>query len=177
MTKDVRAVTADATLQELAEFFIEENVSGAPVVDGGRLVGVVSATDLVAFDADGRGVPTYEALPSSDLDESAPEPATGASGDFFTDPWDDARLPIRTRLSAGGSLWSSLQDQTVADVMTRELLTMAESSRVAAAAQAMLEAGVHRLLVMDGEELVGLVTTTDIVRAVAEHGLRTSDET
>ena len=174
MTTNVKAVAVDATLQELAEFFIEENVSGAPVLQGDRLVGVVSVTDLVEFDADGRGIPAYEALPTDDADDGDEDPGESTSPGFFTDPWDEARVPVRTQLSAGGALWSSLQDQTVADVMTRDLLTMSGTSDVSAAARSMLDSGVHRLLVMDGENLAGLVTMTDIVRAVAERGLGAS---
>jgi CBS domain-containing protein len=45
-------------------------------------------------------------------------------------------------------------------------------SSVAAAAEQMKSAGVHRLLVIDDGELVGIITSTDVARAVAEHGLR-----
>jgi predicted transcriptional regulator len=52
MTPAVKAVNAEATLKDLAEFFMEENVSGAPVLSSDRLVGVVSVTDLIEFDAE-----------------------------------------------------------------------------------------------------------------------------
>jgi CBS domain-containing protein len=35
----------------------------------------------------------------------------------------------------------------------------------------MKRAGIHRMFVMEGERLVGIVTTMDIARAVAEHKL------
>ncbi len=175
MTADVHAVSSDATLQELAEFFTEENVSGAPVLDGEKLVGVVSVTDLIEFDADGRGVPRYEAIETDEFNEEARDPAAPTAPGFFTDPWDDARVRVRSRLSAGGALWSSLQDQTVADVMTRDLLTMPATAEVGDAARSMMKAGVHRLLVMEGADLAGVVTTTDIVRAVARYGLGSKD--
>ncbi|MDH3734944.1 MAG: CBS domain-containing protein [Gemmatimonadota bacterium] len=170
MTPGVRCVDADATLRELAEFLIEEDVSGAPVVAGGALVGVVSVTDLVAFDADGRGVPVYESVGPDESGMSDEDP-TPRSSAFFADPWDDGRESVRTRLSVGGPIWSSLDDRTIDEVMTRDLLTMPASADVQDAAAAMVEAGVHRLLVMKGDQLLGVVTTTDVVRAVAEKGL------
>ena len=55
--------------------------------------------------------------------------------------------------------------------MTRSVCALASTTPVREAAECMLRAGVHRVLVMDDEELIGVVTTTDIVKAVAQHGL------
>ena len=47
MNTQVLAVRADMTVNELASFLIEHQITGAPVLDRcGRLVGVVSETDL-----------------------------------------------------------------------------------------------------------------------------------
>ena len=46
MTKDPRTVTADAGVQETARLMQQEDVGMLPVVDGGRLVGVVTDRDL-----------------------------------------------------------------------------------------------------------------------------------
>ena len=47
MTRDVLTVRPDMTLTELDEHLVEANVSGAPVVEDGQLVGIVSQTDIV----------------------------------------------------------------------------------------------------------------------------------
>ena len=169
MTQTVKAVRADATLKELAEFFVEESVSGAPVVSSEKLVGVVSVTDLIEFDAEARGAPTYEAVGATNDGEDWP--AGERSATFFSDPWDADRMPISARLETAGALWNSLEEHTVEDVMTRRLLTLPSQAGVDQAARLMVDAGVHRVLVMDGDILAGVVTTTDIVRAVAAHGL------
>ena len=58
---------------------------------------------------------------------------------------------------------------TVADVMTPNPITMAESATLASAAQAMREADIGGVLVMRDNELRGIVTDRDIVvRAVAD---------
>jgi CBS domain-containing protein len=170
MTSAVKAVSADATLKELAEFFIEESVSGAPVLSSDRLVGVVSVTDLIEFDAEVRGEPAYEAVASATNGEEE-WPAADRSAAYFSDPWDEDRVPISARLGNAGAVWNSLEEHTVGDIMTRQLLTLPSHADVREAARLMVGAGVHRVLVMDGEELAGVVTTTDIVRAVATHGL------
>lgn len=61
-----------------------------------------------------------------------------------------------------------LEDTTVADVMTRQVLTVLEGTSLVEAAKLMVTAGVHRVPVVSPEgALVGLVTTSDFVRWVA----------
>jgi CBS domain-containing protein len=55
----------------------------------------------------------------------------------------------------------------VGDLMTRVPKTIAPDADIKLAAQEMLYLDVHRLLVVDGDELVGIISQSDIVRAVA----------
>ena len=59
----------------------------------------------------------------------------------------------------------------MADVMTRRVISLGREATVREAAELMLKADVHRILVMEEDELVGLVTTTDILKAVSQHGI------
>jgi len=59
----------------------------------------------------------------------------------------------------------------VRDIMTPRPLTVSSDADVREAAQQMLYAEVHRLFVTSGNQLVGVISTTDIVRAVAVGGL------
>jgi CBS domain-containing protein len=53
------------------------------------------------------------------------------------------------------------------DIMTRKLLTIHPEADVRDAARQMLYADVHRLFVVSGDRLAGVISTTDIVGAVA----------
>jgi predicted transcriptional regulator len=55
----------------------------------------------------------------------------------------------------------------VRDLMTPRPLTIGPDAEVKEAAQQMLYADVHRLFVTEGERLLGVISTTDIMRAVA----------
>jgi CBS domain-containing protein len=55
--------------------------------------------------------------------------------------------------------------------MNRAVCAVGPDDDIAEAAGRMMRAGVHRLLVLDGPRLLGIVTATDIVRAVADHRL------
>jgi predicted transcriptional regulator len=48
MTRGVVTVSPAMELKDLARLLAEKEISGVPVVDGGRLIGVVSETDLLA---------------------------------------------------------------------------------------------------------------------------------
>jgi CBS domain-containing protein len=62
--------------------------------------------------------------------------------------------------------WSRL---AVRDVMTRPAVTVRRSTTLEDAARLMSEQKIHRLVVVDAEdEPVGVVSTTDLVRAVAQ---------
>lgn len=60
-----------------------------------------------------------------------------------------------------------LENTSVRDIMTPRPFTIAPSEDVREAARQMLYADVHRLFVAEGDKVVGIISTTDIVRAVA----------
>ena len=47
MTRDPRTVRPDAPLVDVARLMIEHRFSGVPVVDGARLVGILTETDIL----------------------------------------------------------------------------------------------------------------------------------
>lgn len=180
MTTDVVTVSPELTLREAMDLLATRHLSGAPVVTGNKVVGVVSLTDLAAFAAEMPGVPT-ERPQALDLAEFEGDDATTewVEGEeppslFFLDQWADAGADSAERMAEpGGPEWNALEEHTVAEVMTRKVCKLPPSTRVDRAAEFMREAAVHRVLVMTGNELVGLVTTKDIANAVADHQLVT----
>ncbi len=57
MTDSVVTVDPEDSLRDAVETFRAEDVSGAPVTRGDELVGVVSVTDILEFQATHPGVP------------------------------------------------------------------------------------------------------------------------
>ena len=174
MTTDVVTVSPETTLREAAELLASRHLGGAPVTVGDHVVGVVSLHDLVAFEA---------AAPSPrPQDESGPaewedwnEKPDWAAGDdpiarFFTDVWIGSGGEVATRMAEPATPdWDPLTDRTVAEVMTRRAIALPPTADVSTAAERMRRAGIHRALVMDGRKLLGIVTTMDLTRAVADH--------
>jgi CBS domain-containing protein len=48
MTKDVLFLTPESTLDEADEFFTEKGINHLPVLDDGRLVGLVTRVDILS---------------------------------------------------------------------------------------------------------------------------------
>jgi CBS domain-containing protein len=47
MTKDVATVAPDTELRDIAALLVRQRISGVPVVEAGRVVGVVSERDIL----------------------------------------------------------------------------------------------------------------------------------
>jgi CBS domain-containing protein len=176
MTREVLSVTPETTLREAAELFVSRHVSGAPVVEGRKVVGVVSATDVLEFVATNPPVPRQR-VDRREIGEwaerPAPEPDDAAPGSYFADLWDDAGAESTQRFAdSEGPEWDVFAEHTVQEVMTRAVCSLPSTQSIAAAAEYMKTAGVHRLLVVDQGELVGIITSSDIARVVADHKLQ-----
>ena len=176
MTADVLTLSPATTLREAAELLATHHVGGVPVVAGQNVVGVVSLTDIADFEANVPAVPSErtDQVEWGDFTEeprdyeSEAEPA----GTFFTELWTDVGAELDTRFDAvRSSEWDLLGEHTVDEVMSRSIRSMSPDAEVDAAAYQMQELGIHRVLVMDHGKLLGIVTTMDIAKAVAEHKL------
>ncbi|HET7458854.1 MAG TPA: CBS domain-containing protein [Gemmatimonadaceae bacterium] len=174
MTADVVTVTPDTTLREAAELLAHNHVSGAPVVVGQKVVGVVSATDLIEFMSSNRETPLteYEAAAETEDSGRPTESADEPPAIFFTELWTDVGGESADRpVDAAGPQGDTLSEHTVEEVMTREVRSLAPDLPATAAADFMRSAAVHRVLVMEQGRLVGIVTALDVARAAAEHRL------
>jgi CBS domain-containing protein len=148
MARDVFTVSPDLVLLELERELAAHRITGAPVLDHGRLVGIVSRADIDArmFREQSRSAAAALFYQQSDLDgPAAPEPS---------DP--------------SAAALESLRHLHVRDVMTRELLAVAPEDSLPEVARVMRDRRVHRVLVLEAGRLVGIVSSFDVVRAVAE---------
>jgi CBS domain-containing protein len=176
MTTDVMTMSPDLPLRRAIELFTVQHVSGAPVAVGDRVVGVLSTSDILSFESLTPGVTERAELELEDWER----PAEWQEGEeppaaFFSEQWADAVADVLERFASPASLEGDpLAEHTVGEAMTRAVCSIVSSADVYAAADYMVRAGVHRLLVMDGDRLAGILSSIDIVRAVALHRLVTA---
>jgi predicted transcriptional regulator len=145
MNPDVMTVADEMTTGELARYLSEREISGAPVVDNqGHLIGVVSMTDI------GR----YMAEPS--------ELESTRDSEFYRDSAGEVTLEDY------GQRYVEQSAATVRDVMTPVVHQVPANATVAEAARVMVREHIHRLVVTQGTQPVGIITSMDLLRVVGE---------
>jgi CBS domain-containing protein len=173
MTSDVFTLSPDLSVRDAMDELTSRHISGAPVVSAGKVIGVVSLTDLAECAAGTPGVPTQrpELAEWGGFDESV-EWVEGEQppAEFYTEMWDDAGADVAQRMTGSdGPEWNVLEEHTVDETMNRKVCALPPDTPVEQAADVMRRAAIHRVLVMDDGKLLGVVTTKDITDAVADH--------
>ena len=172
MTADPITLDPDATLREAAERLTASHISGAPVVHGECVVGMLSLSDIVEFVAVTPGRPVDGQAQGMDelFDDSEGE---GVSA-FYSDIGGGNVADVAERMQIGDrSEWDVLGEHTVSEIMTQMVFSLPPDAAVEAAAEYMGRAEVHRILALERGRLVGILSSLDITRAVAEHRLTT----
>ena len=127
----------DETVEGAIKLFAESGISGTPVVvDGGRLVGIVTEGDLIFRDADVKAPGFLDIL----------------GGLIPLGSWDEYR---KEALKSAGV--------TVDEVMTRELITISPDASLAEASTIMADKRVKILPVAEDDILHGVITRMDIL--------------
>lgn len=152
MTRDVLTLFPDMTLKQMDQALLERHVSGAPVVDGRRLVGVASRADALRA--------LYE------------EQAQAARiTDVYSSPYPIPLAALEELSKQSRKVAEHLATTRVRDIMTTDPLTARPGDDVEVVARVMASERVHRLPIVEDGELVGIVSALDLVRLVAERGL------
>jgi CBS domain-containing protein len=142
MTPNPIAVKPQTPLPEAIQIIAEEEISGLPVIDdAGKLVGVISETDLM-WQETGVDTPPYIMILDSVI--------------YLQNP---ARYEKEIHKALG---------QTVGEVMTDRPVSIAPDSSIRTAAHLMHDKKIRRLPVVDQSgQLIGILTQGDIIRMMA----------
>ena len=149
MQSKVRTVGPDLPLPDLERKFISDRVSGFPVVRDQKLLGIVSRSDIV------RQLCVEQSLAET-------------ISDFHREVEAFASDPHRSFQDIARRVGQRIEHLTVKDVMIREVITVGPEQSLNELAQILCKHRIHRLPVTEGERLVGIITTLDLVRLFAE---------
>jgi CBS domain-containing protein len=122
MTSDIETAHTGQKLSEVRRMLANNPYHHVPVVSGGKLIGMISASDMLTL-----------SLAIYGVDERAV----------------DAMLDA---------------EHTIESVMTTKLTTISVKDTVRTAAELLGEGAYHSLPIVDDGKLVGLVTSTDVIR-------------
>jgi len=148
MTRPVITVTPDTSIIDAANIMLQRHVSGLPVVDAaGKLVGVVSEGDFIRRSEIGTGRKRGR--------------------------W------LRFILGPGRSASDFVHEHgmKVSEVMTKSPLTITEDTALAEIVQLMEKNHIKRLPVMRGTQVVGIVSRSNLLQAVASLARQVPDPT
>lgn len=138
MTKNVITVTPQTSIEEAADIMLRKHISGLPVVNaGGMLTGIVSESDF---------------LRRSEIGTGRKRPALLQ---FFLGPGRAAVDFVHER------------GRKIEDVMTFDPITVEEETPLEELVRLMEKNDIKRLPVMRGKALVGIVTRSNLLQAVA----------
>lgn len=157
MQSKPETVRPDLTLIKLERLFLTSGFTGFPVVQDARLVGVVSRSDIV------RSLLT---------ERSRVEQVSTFYGETGPVPAEASHQSLEQIAAQVGVRTAALH---VADVMIHNVVSIGPRESVRTLAEMMYEGHLHRLPVVDGDRLVGLVTSMDLVRAIHEGRLVEGD--
>ncbi|HEU4494867.1 MAG TPA: CBS domain-containing protein [Rubrobacteraceae bacterium] len=136
MQADWPTLAPDQNVEDTIKLFAESGISGAPVVEGDTLVGIVTEGDLIFRDADIKAPGFLDIL----------------GGIIPLGNWEEYRE--ETLKSAG---------VTVAEVMTKEVTTVTPDTPLTEAATTMADKRVKILPVIEEGSLRGVITRMDIL--------------
>lgn len=139
MVSPVKSISPEATIEEAVEMLLSMHVSGAPVVDAdGRLVGVISEADF---------------LHRAELGTTKRRPRWI---EFLLGPGESAEAYV---MSHG---------RKVGEIMTREVVSVNVGASLNEVVDLMERRKIKRLPVLSGDQVVGIISRSDLLRALSK---------
>ena len=139
MTRNVASIGRDAPIGDAIRLMLNHRISGLPVVDGsGKVVGMLTEGDLLR------------------RAETQTERQRPRWLELLLGPGRLADEYVRTH------------GRKVGEIMTEDLVSVAEDTPLAEIVQLMERRRIKRLPVLRGDALVGIVTRADLMRALGQ---------
>lgn len=139
MTPNPLSLREDLTIREAVAFFVDRNISGAPVIDeSGRPVGVLTQSDILIHDRE-----EVETIAPPEVELGSPLPRSW---------WDSFQI-------------ERVDSTPVRDLMTPAVFCVGQDIPACSVIEQMCGLNIHRLFVVDScGVLIGVITAMDIVR-------------
>ena len=149
MSTRVHSVSPDLPLIELERQLASHRISGAPVLDDGSVVGIVSRSDI-------------------DRHLSREGSRVAATATWFYRAGFDEAEPAEPAPDPSAAAIESMRKTRVREIMTAEVISVAGEDPISEVAALMRNRRIHRVLVIEDGSLLGLISSLDIVGKVAD---------
>ena len=187
MVKDVLTVPQTMQLDDVAKMMLDNGIGSVPVMDDDKMVGIVSKADFVTLAV---GIAfnkiTVKEIMTKDLTVVSPTERLVHARRLMIES-KVGRLPVVDEDKLVGMVTSKdlmrafidfrkkvpekyqksqIKDVLVEDIMSSNPVVTSKDATISEVAEIMMETGYNGLPVVDGDELVGIITQTDILRLI-----------
>lgn len=146
MNRNVVYFKPEDSVFDAAKVFSQKNISGAPVVDRGRLIGIISETDIVKF--------MRLKLPEGETLVQEPHILTLLVVNLLKD-----RIKFKKDLR-------NMLKINVKDLMSTDVVSITPAESLIDAATKMEKNDIRRLIVVEEGKLVGIISKADLIKAL-----------
>ncbi|WP_100640047.1 HPP family protein [Marinobacter salexigens] len=149
MTPSIKAVPQSWTMDRLARFLTDNEITGSPVTDeSGEIIGIATLKDITEFrwNADRSGSSAENQLSAEDQQE-----ARRLRMVLFEEM---SKVPVEVR-----------------DIMTPIVLSVDENTPVRDIANLMMQEHLHRIFITRDSKITGIVTTYDMLKVISDEEL------
>ena len=143
MKKDVVFFSPEDSIFHVAKTFSLKNISGAPVVKDGRIVGIISETDLIKF------------IKMQAIEPAHPEFGLSLSLVELLRRYISMRKELKT-----------IGKVKVGDVMNKHVVCVSPETSLPEVAEIMDKYDIHRVPVVENGKLVGIISRSDLIRSL-----------
>ena len=151
MTPAPATIGPDESLADLDALLLAKRVGGLPVIEHGKLIGIISRSDVV------RVLGTEQSLADTQNDFYR---------EFYGEPY--VSTAASTPEAASEQIARHLARLRVRDAMVADVISVSADAPLREVAQRLVEHRIHRVVVTENGALAGIVTALDVVRVVAE---------
>lgn len=145
MSKKVIKFSPEASIFDVAKVLAQKNISGAPVVEKGKIVGIISETDIVKF--------MQLKIPSAKIEIP--------SISFMLASLIKDHFQFKKELKR-------ISEFKVKNIMSKSVVTISPDETILEAATKMAEHDINRLPVVENGKVIGIISRADLIKALLE---------
>ena len=139
MTKEIFTIHPDEEITQAARLLLEKGINGIPVIEAGKLVGIICQSDLIA------------------LQKQFPLPSLYTLLDGF--------FPLKSTKHIEKTI-QKMAAITVAEAMTTDPVTVHPDTDIEEVASLMVDRNFHTIPVLDKGKLIGIIGKEDVLRTI-----------
>ena len=177
MSRDVATISPHETVASAAMMMSEKNISCIIAVENGNVAGILTETDLLkktVLEAKDNYKIKVADIMSSPVKTGSSDLSVLEAGEFM-EAQQIKRLPILdeqtlvgivtqtdlTRVITSYGMW-----RDISEIMSKDVFTIQKDASVAETAEVMASRNISSIIVMDGDQVAGMLTERDLFQRV-----------